>query len=106
MINISSPSDALKGHHYLIVIFKTTSIHHAATEGDERSRTNPGHGYPAQSAYTQEVKTPKIQAYQTKEELLKELKRLYESDRNRKDILIFEVNGTISVSLDLNVSLL
>ena len=29
----------------------TTSIHH---EGDERSRTNPGHGYPA---YTEQVST-------------------------------------------------
>ncbi len=29
----------------------TTSIHH---EGDERSRTNPGHGYPA---YTENVAT-------------------------------------------------
>jgi len=30
--------------HYAIMIFDTKSVYH---EGDERSRTNPGHGYPA-----------------------------------------------------------
>jgi hypothetical protein len=31
---------------------KEVSIHH---EGDERSRTNPGHGYPAHTEYTVQV---------------------------------------------------
>lgn len=30
--------------HYAALVFTTQHIHH---EGDERSRTNPGHGYPA-----------------------------------------------------------
>jgi hypothetical protein len=34
--------DIPKGDHYAIIEFKTISI-----PGDERSRTNPGHGYPA-----------------------------------------------------------
>lgn len=37
------------------------SIHH---EGDERSRTHPGHGY---SAYTEQVK--KITTFETEEQL-------------------------------------
>lgn len=39
-------SDIPKGPHY--AIFTTQSIH---VPGDERSRTNPGHGYPASTGY-------------------------------------------------------
>jgi hypothetical protein len=34
------PSDA----HYVLLLFKERSVH---VPGDERSRTHPGHGYPA-----------------------------------------------------------
>lgn len=37
---------------YAVIINRT--IHH---EGDERSRKNPGHGYPAYSENVQELKT-------------------------------------------------
>lgn len=33
-----------KGIHYAAIVTKTKTIYH---EGDERSRTHPGHGYPA-----------------------------------------------------------
>jgi len=46
---VTSPSDVPKGPHFAIIIFKTKQVHH---EGDERSRTNPGHGYPA---YTEDI---------------------------------------------------
>ena len=42
-------------------VITTKSIHH---EGDERSRTNPGHGYPA---YTEEVES--IQRFANQEDL-------------------------------------
>lgn len=37
--------------HFAALVFESHSIHH---EGDERSRTCPGHGYPA---YTETIKT-------------------------------------------------
>ena len=41
---VSSPDDMPPGKHFAILIFKTSRTH---VPGDERSRTNPGHGYPA-----------------------------------------------------------
>ena len=43
-MKIKTIHDIPKALHYAAIIVKTESIHH---EGDERSRTNPGHGYPA-----------------------------------------------------------
>jgi hypothetical protein len=47
------------------MVFETTSIHH---EGDERSRTCPGHGYPA---YTEEIHTIKYIPFANHEALEK-----------------------------------
>lgn len=44
MKRVKGPSDIPNGEHYQVIVYKTTSVSH---EGDERSRTNPGHGYPA-----------------------------------------------------------
>lgn len=41
---IESANDVPYTHHYAVMIYYEKRIHH---EGDERSRTNPGHGYPA-----------------------------------------------------------
>lgn len=41
---VKSPSDIPIEDHWAILIFETRSQY---IEGDERSRTNPGHGYPA-----------------------------------------------------------
>ena len=49
MKRIKNPNDIPTGPHFAVLVYATTSIHH---EGDERSRTNPGHGYPA---YTETV---------------------------------------------------
>lgn len=40
---IKSPSEIPNGPHWVILVFKTESFF---IPGDERSRTNPGHGYP------------------------------------------------------------
>jgi hypothetical protein len=40
---VSKKDDVPKGHHYAIIVYKTSSVF---IPGDERSRTNPGHGYP------------------------------------------------------------
>lgn len=43
-VKITSPDAIPSQRHFAILVFKTTSTH---VPGDERSRTNPGHGYPA-----------------------------------------------------------
>ena len=46
-----SSSDVPKTPHFAIVVF--SSVH---VDGDERSRTNPGHGYPAHDISTAEYR--------------------------------------------------
>lgn len=41
---VGSPDEIPDKKHFAILIFTTSSVH---VPGDERSRTNPGHGYPA-----------------------------------------------------------
>jgi hypothetical protein len=53
------PSD----HHYAVISTSTSYVHH---EGDERSRTNPGHGYPA---YTETITSLNYEIFKTKSEL-------------------------------------
>lgn len=44
MKKVKNKNDVPLVNHYAIIVYETTSVYH---EGDERSRTNPGHGYPA-----------------------------------------------------------
>ena len=46
---ITQPEKLPKEKHFAALVLKSHSVHH---EGDERSRTNPGHGYPA---YTETI---------------------------------------------------
>lgn len=62
-------------------------IHH---EGDERSRTHPGHGYPA---YTEEVKT--FKEFKTEDEL----KLWIERNRNKN----FKAIGYEELKIDYKV---
>jgi hypothetical protein len=62
---VNKPNDIPEGEHFAILEF--SSIHH---EGDERSRTNPGHGYPAY-----DEPSVKYIAFDTKEEFLYEIRR-------------------------------
>jgi len=49
MKQVKTANDVPSGEHIAVLVYKTHSVYH---EGDERSRTNPGHGYPA---YTEEI---------------------------------------------------
>lgn len=49
MKQVHKASDVPHQPHYAVLVYKTGTVHH---EGDERSRTNPGHGYPA---YSEEI---------------------------------------------------
>lgn len=44
MKRVKSPDDIPQEPHYAVLVYNTSSIY---VEGDERSRTHPGHGYPA-----------------------------------------------------------
>jgi hypothetical protein len=45
MKKVTYPNDDVpSGPHYAVLIYKTQSVY---IDGDERSRTCPGHGYPA-----------------------------------------------------------
>lgn len=61
MKEVKSPSDMPKSG-YMIQFFETTNIHH---EGDERSRTHPGHGYPE---YTETIQIVRQFATEDKKE--------------------------------------
>jgi hypothetical protein len=48
---VATADDVPASTHYAIIVYKTHTVHH---EGDERSRTNTGHGY---LAYDERVET-------------------------------------------------
>jgi len=43
MKRVHTKEDVPHGHHYSVLVYKTSSTY---VPGDERSRTCPGHGYP------------------------------------------------------------
>lgn len=81
--------------HWVILNFTTIHI-----PGDERSRTNPGHGYPARSEPHIEY-----QAYLTEEKFLAALQELEDRSYTSDDYVALKVEPltvtkTISVSVD------
>ena len=85
---IACASDVPKSHHYAIIVYDSKSVHH---EGDERSRTNPGHGYPA---YTETI--PINSHYATVD------KQLWEDSieilaENKANFVAFEVVGVAQI---------
>lgn len=65
--------------HWAVVSSKNTTVHH---EGDERSRTAPGHGYPA---YTETIYSMDYQAFPTEADALEYLSVM----RGRRDVREF-----------------
>jgi len=60
---LTSPEKLPEQVHFAALIFKSRSIYH---EGDKRSRTNPGHGYPA---YTETVNTIEYLPFASRQEM-------------------------------------
>ena len=58
-------------------------VHH---EGDERSRTNPGHGYPA---YTENILKIRMFVTKDEEEWHNAIQALYVEDKGRTDVAAF-----------------
>jgi len=99
MVKVNSPKDIVSAHRYLIFIFKTRNIHY---EGDERSRTNPGHGYPA---HDEQIEMVEVYAVVEDQQLESDLRKLYEEDKNRKDILVIKIGQIIPVGVSLKIDL-
>lgn len=66
MTYVSQRRNMPEGPHYAIISFSSIYI-----PGDERSRTNPGHGYPAHNQ-----PTVQYQAFDNREEWEKEIRKL------------------------------
>ena len=99
MVKLNSAQDITSKHHFLLLIFKTQTHH---IDGDERSRSNPGHGYPA---HDEVITATEIYAFEDQQDLEAKLVNLYEEKRDRKDIVVinvacvFEVRSAIKVEL-------
>lgn len=90
-----SSSDIPKGPHYAILEPRSTFI-----PGDERSRTNPGHGYPEHTEHSWDYIV-----FPNKEEWETEVKRRHESQWGRKDFVAISatpatVTSTVSVKVE------
>jgi hypothetical protein len=93
------PSEVPKDLHYAIIIFDKESVY---IPGDERSITNPGHGYPARTeSYTTH------QYFFTKDltELNKFVKHLYEDKDYKNKFIFFQVNSLGKVNVDVSIAL-
>lgn len=82
-ISVTEVSKIPAGEHWAII--EDSSVSH---EGDERSRTNPGHGYPA---YTEHIVT--YTAFTNKEEFEGELKRKLNEKGFRRSCRGIHVSG-------------
>jgi len=67
--------------------------------GDERSRTNPGHGYPAHT-----VTSINYNIYHSEEEWLKEIERRETSTSyNSKDYVAFKSSGKAKIEREVKI---
>lgn len=85
-----------QGQHYAALLFESQSIYH---EGDERSRTHPGHGYPA---YTEYIDTTKYIPFEN-EAKLKEWALKAEKDKKKYQIILVK---PISLSFETKINFL
>ncbi len=81
---------------YLVIIWKTRTIYH---EGDERSRTYPGHGYPA---HTETIEEPELYRCRTVQDVEEVAKKAISENRR------YSVAGTrqmkVETKLVLNIT--
>jgi hypothetical protein len=97
VVKLIKPQDISREHQFLLIIFKTTRYY---VEGDERSRTNPGHGYPA---HTDEIAATETYAFENRQELEAKLLKLFDEDKKREDILVIKIAAAIPVTVTLGI---
>lgn len=97
---VNGPADVPEGHHFAIIVFKTQSVH---IPGDERSRTNPGHGYPAS---TETFHTTEYSVTSNRDEWMNEIRRLEKDKsmsgyRSTYPYVALEVTAKASVQIEV-----
>lgn len=101
MVKVKSPTDLPNGTLFLLIIFRVQHVHH---EADQRSKDFPGHGY---GEYTESIEAPEMFAFSDSTSLELELVRLYNQDKNRKDLVVLHIRQVVStgvyVKVDLNL---
>ena len=95
MIKQVTQASEIRPYSIGIMVFDTTCIHH---EGDERSRTCPGHGYPA---HTETIDT--IMYYQCDDET--DVKNWIIRNKDKNNYVIIRANK-VSVEQKLDVKLI
>lgn len=97
MKRVTCPNDVPNEPHFAVIIYKSQSVY---IEGDERSRTNPGHGYPAHtetySTFEHYVTTDKIIRDQFIEKHLTDVKNMVCFDVSHKATITSKMNITIT----------
>lgn len=91
---VSHAADVPKGEHWAILVNHSINI-----PGDERSRTNPGHGYPASTENSLEYR-----AYANEDVFKRALSELYQTDPRRTDIAALHVAGTVTPKIEVKFS--
>lgn len=95
---VTSPSDIPDEPHYVIIEGASVYI-----PGDERSRTNPGHGYPASTEHF-----IRYIIFSSKEEWESEIQRRlsskWEHDKNFRAVYVSPARVQTSVQVSVSVS--
>jgi len=96
---VKGKNDVPTGLHYAILVYKTESVY---IEGDERSRTNPGHGYPARTEVYES-----FEHYVTlyKDEWLKAIEEFATNEDTKNKFICFEVPKLSSVKTKVVVDI-
>ena len=97
MKEVVKPSDIPNVPHFALQLFENHSVHH---EGDERSRTNPGHGYPA---YTENFLTIRHYVTLSESEWKEKINSLFRENIKRTDVKAFTVDNVASLKVEVSV---
>ena len=92
---VAQLSDIPRVPHYVIVTISSFFI-----PGDERSRTNPGHGYPERTEYATTMRVT-----EDKLEWVKEITKLTENDPQKKNFVAYHVDSIAKVTTAVEVNI-
>lgn len=94
---VKSKSDMIPKAHWAIIKFKKQSVY---IEADERSRSCPGHGYPA---HTDVFESFEYMAYYDQEEWKSDLAKLMQENPKRDDVLALDVAKVVQPRIMVDV---
>lgn len=102
MNRVKTPADIPEGPHFAVLVYKSNSVH---VPGDERSQTNPGHGYPAHT-----VTTSTFEQWVTCDEAklqakVAELSAVQRSGQKQPVFVVLKVERKLTVSTQTTVSI-